>query len=73
MTLFCIYTIKISLLCLAAEMHGFIDVGKCDGFEAPRRRMTIQQKRASTEWTYYIAAEEIVWDYAPGKQEHIDE
>lgn len=54
-------------------MHGFIDVGKCDGFDEPRRRMTIQQKRESKEWTYYIAAEEIVWDYANGKQEHIDE
>uniref|UniRef100_A0A669BB47 ferroxidase n=1 Tax=Oreochromis niloticus TaxID=8128 RepID=A0A669BB47_ORENI len=25
------------------------------------------------EWKYYIAAEEIVWDYAPTKQDHIDE
>uniref|UniRef100_A0A8C9YMD7 Coagulation factor V n=1 Tax=Sander lucioperca TaxID=283035 RepID=A0A8C9YMD7_SANLU len=32
---------------------------------ASRRRMTIEQKRYSTTWTYYIAAEEIVWDYAP--------
>lgn len=56
---------------IAAGMHGFVDVKKCD-FKAPRRRMTIEQKRQSREWIYYIAAEEIVWDYAP-KMEHIDE
>lgn len=54
-------------------MHGFVGVKKCDGFKAPRRRMTIEQKRHSREWIYYIAAEEIVWDYAPNMQEHVDE
>lgn len=54
-------------------MHGFMDVKLCDGFKAPQRRMTIDQKRQSREWIYYIAAEEIVWDYAPDMHEHIDE
>ena len=54
-------------------MHGFVDVTKCDGFQAPRRRMTIEQKRQSKEWIYYIAAEEVVWDYAPTMNEHVDE
>ncbi|XP_056244470.1 coagulation factor V isoform X1 [Seriola aureovittata] len=58
---------------MAAGMHGFVDVEKCGGFEAPLRRMTIKQKQQSTEWTYFIAAEEIVWDYAPTVQEHVDE
>lgn len=53
-------------------MHGFMDVRKCSGFEAPRRRMTLEQRQQSREWTYYIAAEEIVWDYAPRKIEHMD-
>uniref|UniRef100_A0A8D0CYV1 Coagulation factor V n=1 Tax=Sander lucioperca TaxID=283035 RepID=A0A8D0CYV1_SANLU len=39
----------------------------------PQRRMTIEQKRYSTTWTYYIAAEEIVWDYAPNMPKHIDD
>lgn len=59
--------------CLAAGMHGFVDVRKCNGFEPTRRRMTIEERRQSREWTYYIAAEEIVWDYAPKEVEHIDE
>lgn len=54
-------------------MHGFVDVKKCDGFEATRRKLTIEQKRQSREWKYYIAAEEIVWDYAPQIQKHVDE
>uniref|UniRef100_A0AAQ6IME6 Plastocyanin-like domain-containing protein n=1 Tax=Anabas testudineus TaxID=64144 RepID=A0AAQ6IME6_ANATE len=56
-----------------AGMHGFVDVKKCDGFEATRRKLTIEQKRQSREWKYYIAAEEIVWDYAPQIQKHVDE
>uniref|UniRef100_A0A8C9YLB9 ferroxidase n=1 Tax=Sander lucioperca TaxID=283035 RepID=A0A8C9YLB9_SANLU len=58
---------------MEAGLHGFVDVKKCDNFEAPQRRMTIEQKRYSTTWTYYIAAEEIVWDYAPNMPKHIDE
>ncbi|XP_040913559.1 coagulation factor V [Toxotes jaculatrix] len=58
---------------IEAGMHGFVDVKKCDGFKAPLRQMTIEQRRQSREWTYYIAAEEIMWDYAPTMHEHVDE
>ncbi|XP_034430853.1 coagulation factor V [Hippoglossus hippoglossus] len=58
---------------IEAGMHGFVDVKTCDGFETPRRRLTIAQKRGSSEWIYFIAAEEIVWDYAPNMHQHIDE
>ncbi|KAM3607792.1 uncharacterized protein V6R79_014032 [Siganus canaliculatus] len=57
---------------MEAGMHGFVDVKKCEGIEAPRRRMTIAEKRESKEWKYYIAAEEIVWDYAQGSHQHMD-
>uniref|UniRef100_A0A8C2ZZC3 ferroxidase n=1 Tax=Cyclopterus lumpus TaxID=8103 RepID=A0A8C2ZZC3_CYCLU len=55
-----------------AGMYGFVDVKRCDGLKAPQRRMTVEQKRHSRVWTYYIAAEEIIWDYAPDMPEHID-
>uniref|UniRef100_A0A8C4IUV6 ferroxidase n=1 Tax=Dicentrarchus labrax TaxID=13489 RepID=A0A8C4IUV6_DICLA len=58
---------------MEAGMHGFVDVKKCDDFKAPRRKMTIEQRRHSKEWKYYIAAEEIVWDYSPNMHEHIEE
>ncbi|KAM6978393.1 LOW QUALITY PROTEIN: coagulation factor V [Tautogolabrus adspersus] len=58
---------------MEAGMHAFVDVKTCDGFRPPNRRMTIEQKRHSREWIYYIAAEEIVWDYVPEVHEHVDE
>uniref|UniRef100_A0A3B5MK47 Coagulation factor V n=1 Tax=Xiphophorus couchianus TaxID=32473 RepID=A0A3B5MK47_9TELE len=49
---------------MEAGMHGFVDVRTCEEFKEPVRRMTISQQRQSKEWKYYIAAEEIVWDYS---------
>lgn len=57
----------------AAGMHGFVDVTKCEEFKEPVRRMTVLQQRQSREWKYYIAAEEIVWDYSKDNNKHIDQ
>ncbi|XP_051937688.1 coagulation factor V [Hippocampus zosterae] len=53
-------------------MHAFLDVRECEGIQAPRRRISPKERRESKEWIYYIAAEEVVWDYAPNMPEHID-
>ncbi|KAM6986712.1 coagulation factor V [Aplochiton taeniatus] len=58
---------------LQAGLHGYVNVQSCEAFEAPKRRLTIQEKRESKEWTFYIAAEEVIWDYAPDMPEYIDE
>ncbi|XP_057708547.1 coagulation factor V [Corythoichthys intestinalis] len=58
---------------IEAGMHAFLDVKECEGIKAPKHQMTFKQRRESTEWVYYIAAEEVVWDYAPTMPEHIDE
>ena len=55
-----------------AGLHGFVDVKYCAGFEAPNKRLTIQEKRESKEWKYYIAAEELLWNYAPNMPDSID-
>ncbi|XP_036438587.1 coagulation factor V [Colossoma macropomum] len=57
---------------LEAGMHGFLTIDMCEGFTAPKRKITIQQSRESQEWTYYIAAEEIIWDYAPNMPDNVD-
>ncbi|XP_066542296.1 coagulation factor V isoform X2 [Hoplias malabaricus] len=57
---------------LEAGMHGFLTINVCEEFPPPKRKLTIQQSRESQEWTYYIAAEESVWDYAPNMPEKID-
>jgi len=53
-------------------LHGYLNIRTCDEYTAPKRRLTIQQKQESQEWTYYIAAEEIIWDYAPNMPDNID-
>ncbi|XP_014326007.1 coagulation factor V [Xiphophorus maculatus] len=58
---------------MEAGMHGFVDVRTCEEFKEPVRRMTISQQRQSKEWKYYIAAEEIVWDYSKDSNKHIDQ
>uniref|UniRef100_A0A8C1F629 Coagulation factor V n=1 Tax=Cyprinus carpio carpio TaxID=630221 RepID=A0A8C1F629_CYPCA len=50
---------------LEAGLHGYLNIKMCDEYTAPKRWLTIQQKQKSQECTYYIAAEEIIWDYAP--------
>ncbi|XP_076857602.1 coagulation factor V [Brachyhypopomus gauderio] len=57
---------------LEVGMHGFLTVHTCEEFTAPKRRLTITQTRESQEWTYYIAAEEIIWDYAPNMPDNMD-
>ncbi|XP_077472587.1 coagulation factor V [Stigmatopora argus] len=56
-----------------AGMHAFLDLKECQGVAVPRHKMTFEQRRQSTEWVYYIAAEEVVWDYAPTMPEYIDQ
>ncbi|XP_028846857.1 coagulation factor V isoform X2 [Denticeps clupeoides] len=57
---------------LQAGMHAFFTVEMCDRFKTPQRQLTIKQMLESQEWTYYIAAEEMVWDYAPNMPDYID-
>ncbi|XP_051762250.1 coagulation factor V isoform X1 [Ctenopharyngodon idella] len=57
---------------LEAGLHGYLNIRTCDEYTAPKRRLTIQEKQESQEWTYYIAAEEVIWDYAPNMAENMD-
>ncbi|XP_067300231.1 coagulation factor V [Pseudorasbora parva] len=57
---------------LEAGLHGYLNIRMCDEYTAPKRRLTIQERQESQEWTYYIAAEEIIWDYAPNMPDNID-
>ncbi|MBN3318452.1 FA5V protein, partial [Atractosteus spatula] len=57
---------------LEAGMHGYLEVQSCESKAPITRRLTVQQKRQSSEWVYYIAAEEIIWDYAPNLPGYVD-
>uniref|UniRef100_H3CGL3 Coagulation factor V n=1 Tax=Tetraodon nigroviridis TaxID=99883 RepID=H3CGL3_TETNG len=58
---------------IQAKLYGFVNMEKCDNFEAPQRTITKKQKQDSRIWTYYIAAEEIVWNYAPNEPSYVDQ
>lgn len=58
--------------CILAGLHGYLNITTCEKFPAPKRRLTIQERAESQEWTYFIAAEEIIWDYAPNMPENMD-
>ncbi|CAG5865387.1 unnamed protein product [Menidia menidia] len=58
---------------MESGMHGFVDVKECQEFQKPLRTMTIEERRKSSKWTYYIAAEEVIWNYSPNTPEHVDE
>ncbi|MGH0143764.1 UNVERIFIED_CONTAM: hypothetical protein FKN15_054609 [Acipenser sinensis] len=57
---------------LPAGMHGYMKVQVCEGIEAVKRKITIKERKMSQVWTYWIAAEDTTWDYAPAMPEYID-
>uniref|UniRef100_A0A8C7Y1R2 Coagulation factor V n=1 Tax=Oryzias sinensis TaxID=183150 RepID=A0A8C7Y1R2_9TELE len=57
-----VFSVHINGQVLTQDGHKVSSVGLISGSS---RTMTIAQKRQSTEWKYYIAAEEVVWDYSP--------
>ncbi|KAL2081363.1 hypothetical protein ACEWY4_023216 [Coilia grayii] len=57
---------------MEAGMHGFLTVEKCENFNKPVRKLSKQEMQSSRLWTYYIAAEEVTWDYTPNPPDYID-
>lgn len=55
-----------------AGMHGYMKVQVCEGIEEVKRKITIKERKMSQVWTYWIAAEETTWDYAPAMPTYID-
>lgn len=64
---------KLPFFFFAAKLYGFVNMEKCEEFVAPQRNITREEKRNSRRWTYYIAAEEIVWNYAPNEPTYVDQ
>lgn len=57
---------------LPAGMHGYINIEKCEGKEVLKKRLSFEERRMIKDWQYFIAAEEITWDYAPNIPPDID-
>ncbi|KAB0377036.1 hypothetical protein FD755_011480 [Muntiacus reevesi] len=48
-----------------AGMQAYIDIKNCAKKTRNPRKLTRDQRRYMKRWEYFIAAEEVIWDYAP--------
>ncbi|XP_040119486.1 coagulation factor V [Oryx dammah] len=48
-----------------AGMQAYIDIKNCAKKTRNPRKLTRDQRRHIKRWEYFIAAEEVIWDYAP--------
>uniref|UniRef100_A0A8C8RC81 Coagulation factor V n=1 Tax=Pelusios castaneus TaxID=367368 RepID=A0A8C8RC81_9SAUR len=57
---------------LQAQMHGHLNIKECEEKDVVKKRLSFKELRMIKDWEYFIAAEEITWDYAPEIPETID-
>ncbi|XP_011370034.1 coagulation factor V [Pteropus vampyrus] len=48
-----------------AGMQAYIDIKNCAKKTRNLKTLTREQRRHMKRWEYFIAAEEVIWDYAP--------
>ncbi|KAH1185503.1 coagulation factor V-like [Mauremys mutica] len=57
---------------LQAGMHGYLNIKEHVGKDVLKKKLSFKELRMIKDWEYFIAAEEITWDYAPEIPETID-
>ncbi|XP_042313402.1 coagulation factor V [Sceloporus undulatus] len=57
---------------LQAGMHGYLNIEDCGNPDTLTKKLSFKELRMIKDWDYFIAAEEIVWDYAPEIPDNID-
>uniref|UniRef100_G1NNF4 Coagulation factor V n=1 Tax=Meleagris gallopavo TaxID=9103 RepID=G1NNF4_MELGA len=57
---------------LKAGMHGYLTVRDCGDRQVKKSRLSLKERRMIKNWEYFIAAEEVVWDYAPTIPDSLD-
>uniref|UniRef100_F6WV22 Coagulation factor V n=1 Tax=Monodelphis domestica TaxID=13616 RepID=F6WV22_MONDO len=55
-----------------AGMKAHLKIEKCSKATRKVKKLTRDQRRYIKRWEYFIAAEEVIWDYAPEIQENKD-
>lgn len=46
-------------------MQAYIDIKNCPKKTRNPKTLTREQRRHMKRWEYFIAAEEVIWNYAP--------
>ncbi|XP_069723777.1 coagulation factor V [Phaenicophaeus curvirostris] len=57
---------------LQAGMHGYLTVRDCGNKEVKKNRLSYKERLMVKSWEYFIAAEEVTWDYAPSIPDSLD-
>ncbi|XP_008592159.1 PREDICTED: coagulation factor V, partial [Galeopterus variegatus] len=57
---------------LQAGMQAYINIKNCPKKTRKLQKPTREQRRYIKRWDYFIAAEEVIWDYAPVIPENMD-
>nr|XP_030121288.3 coagulation factor V isoform X2 [Taeniopygia guttata] len=57
---------------LQAGMHGYLTVRDCGDKEVKKNRLSYRERLMVKTWDYFIAAEEVTWDYAPSIPDTLD-
>ncbi|XP_054829406.1 coagulation factor V [Eublepharis macularius] len=57
---------------LQAGMHGYLRIEDCGNPDTLTKKLSYKEWRMIKEWEYFIAAEEVIWDYAPQIPESVD-
>uniref|UniRef100_A0A8U8B4R9 Uncharacterized protein n=1 Tax=Geospiza parvula TaxID=87175 RepID=A0A8U8B4R9_GEOPR len=57
---------------LPAGMHGYLAVRDCGDKEVKKSRLSYRERLMVKTWDYFIAAEEVTWDYAPRIPDTLD-
>uniref|UniRef100_A0ACB8FH64 Uncharacterized protein n=1 Tax=Sphaerodactylus townsendi TaxID=933632 RepID=A0ACB8FH64_9SAUR len=57
---------------LMAGMHGYLEIQECGNPAISTKKLSFKELRMIKEWKYFIAAEEVLWDYAPQIPESVD-
>lgn len=55
-----------------AGMHGYLTVRDCGDKEVKKSRLSYRERLMVKTWEYFIAAEEVTWDYAPNIPDTLD-
>ncbi|KAL8190842.1 UNVERIFIED_CONTAM: hypothetical protein K2H54_062588 [Gekko kuhli] len=57
---------------LQAGMHGYLRIEECGNLDIVTKKLSYKELRMIKDWEYFIAAEEVIWDYAPQIPESVD-
>lgn len=56
---------SLSVYPISAGMQAYLDIKNCRKKTRSPKKLTRDQRRHIKRWEYFIAAEEVIWDYAP--------